>query len=346
MKKKNILICINELYSNSIGNSLINLLYRVDYTLYNIDLIFTKSQTQIISLIPKNINIIDSPFDTSKIKFMYKLKFFHKYDMSIMYDVGDPKLVDLVIFSSKNNYLYFHKNYREIYVVQNRYEQFVEEHKLLKFRNYLFSNKQLQENFLKLYPQYHDVSTTLPYIIDDKHIITLSKANVSVEKPNHCTLLVSVGSINDRAKNYTLMIKMMNNLVKLNNHVHLWIIGDGPDLVNLRMLVTKYNLSNYITLFGFKSNPYPYMSLGDYYLNTSDTFDSSTSLLEARVLQKPIISTNVDLQNNNTYIVSPDPNKIASEINEIILKKVKYNGVNNFWEENQQILKKFETLFK
>ena len=346
MKKKNILICINELYPNSIGISLINLLNMLDYTMYNVDLIYVESQVQVINQIPRNVNVIESPFDVNKLTFFKKLKFFHKYDLSIMYDAGNPKLSDLVIFASKKSYLYLHKNYRDIYVVENKYNEFVLENHFFKFKGYLFSNEQLLNNFQKLHSDIDKRLEVLEYLVDEKHILTLSKSNISIDRPDRCTLLVSMGSINDRAKNYTLMVKMMSNLIKLNNHVRLWIIGDGPDLINLRMLVSKYNLNEYITLFGFKNNPYPYLSLGDYYLNTSDTFDSSTSLIEARVLQKPIISTKVDTLNNNTYIVSSDPNKIANEVNDIILKKIIYNGNNNFWAENQKILNKFSNLFR
>ena len=346
MKKKKLLICINELYANSVGISLINLLCSLDYTRYVVDLIFVKSQTQVINQLPRNINILNSPFNTDELKFFNKLKFFHKYDLSIMYDIGDPKLCDLVKIASKRNYVYFHKNFREIYVVENAYNRFMEERKVLKFSGFLFTNKQLLDSFVRIHPQVQSKAKTLEYIIDDKRIISLSKANIGTSKPDRCTLLVAVGSINDRAKNYSLMIKMMSNLIKINNKVRLWIIGDGPDLVNLRMQVTSNNLSEYITLFGFKNNPYPYMALGDYYLNTSDKFDSSTALIEARVLQKPIISTNVDMQNNNTFVVSSDPNKIANEVNDIILKKIVYNGENNFWAENRHILRKFDDLVK
>lgn len=342
--KKKILICINELYSNSIGISLINLLGRADYTKYDIDLIFVKSQTNVINQLPREVNIIDSPFDVNKINLLYKLKLRHKYDFSLMYDIEDAKLCSLVKLASKNNAIYLHKDYRSIYVVLNTYNEFINSHKVLEFSKIIFSNDLLKDKFNKLHTEVSDKTCTLEYAIDDTRILNLAKTNVGVDKPDYKTLLVSVGTLNDRAKNFTLMIKMMANLVQMNNKVHLWILGDGPDLVNIKMLVKQYRLDGYVTLFGFKNNPYPYMKLADYYLNTSDSFDSSTSLFEARVLQKPIISTGIDNINSNTYIVSSDPNKIATDVNNILINKVKYNGENNFWAENQQVLKKFENI--
>ena len=344
--KKKILICINEFYANSIGISLINLLNTIDYTRYSVDLIFIKSQTNMLNQITRNVNIIDSPFDTSKLSFLYKFKYHNRYNFSLMYDVGDAKLSEFVINASKNNAIYLHKNYRGIYVVESAYHGFIYTHKILKFNSFLFPNERIKEQFIKVHDFYKDRCEVLEYLIDERHILALSKQNVSVDKPNHATLLVSVGTLNDRSKNFSLMIKMMRDLVKINNHVLLWIIGDGPDLVNIKMLVKQYNLENYVTLFGFKNNPYPYMLIADYYLNTSDSYDSSTALIEARVLEKPIITTNSEDTSDNVYVVSPDIDKISKEVNDIISKKIKFNGKNNFWAENQHVIKKFESLLK
>ena len=344
MKKKKILICINDISQNSIGNSLINLVNRLDYTRYEVDLIYVNSIKQLLSLIPKNVNIIDSPFNINKFNLLTKFKYFHRYDMSIMYDLGNPLLCDVVKTASKNNFVYLHKNYRGIYLVKTKYEEFINKYKILKFNKYLFANKYIKDTFLGAHPEKDGKDNILEYVIDDKHIIDMSKASIEISKPANTTLLCFAGSINDRSKNFSLMVKLMADLVKVNNKVKLWIIGDGPDLINVKMLVTQNKLDQYIKLFGFKNNPYPYMALCDYYLNTSDIFDSSTSLIEAKVLEKPIISTNVNVDDPNINVVSSDPNFIASDVNKIILANTKYNGQNNFWKDNQIILHKFDEL--
>lgn len=346
MKKRRILFCINELSMNSVGISFLNLINRLDYTQYSVDLIFANSQSQLINQIPRNVNIIFSPFDKSKINILKKLSFFHKYDLSIMYDVGDPTLCEIVKLASKNNYMYIHKNYPGIYLVKEKYNTFMTSHKVLDLKGYIFPNEAIMKRFVSVHPEKESNSYVLEYVIDDNHIKTMSKASVGVDKPDRCTLLAFVGSINDRAKNFTLMIKMMSDLVKINNKVRLWIIGDGPDLVNIRMLVTQNHLDEYIKLFGFKNNPYPYMALADYYLNTSDIFDASTSLIEARVLEKPIITTNIDVTDENMHVVSSDPSLIARDVNNLILNNTRYVGNNNFWQENQSILRKFDQFIK
>ena len=346
MKKRKILFCINDLSMNSVGISFLNLINRLDYTQYSVDLIFVNSQSQLINQIPRNVNIIFSPYDKSKVNIFKKVTFFHRYDLSIMYDVGDPTLCEIVKLASKNNYMYIHKNYPGIYLVREKYNAFISSHKVLDLKGCIFPNEAIMKRFISVHPDKEANSHVLEYVIDDNHIKTMSKASVGVDKPDRCTLLTFVGSINDRAKNFTLMIKMMADIIKINNKVRLWIIGDGPDLVNIRMMVTQNHLDEYIKLFGFKNNPYPYMALADYYLNTSDIFDASTSLIEARVLEKPIITTNIDVKDENMHVVSSDPSLIAKEVNNLILNNTKYVGHNNFWQENQVILKNFDQLIK
>lgn len=342
--KKRILIGINRLQSNSIGVSLVSFLNNIDYSRYDIDLVFSDAKTNMLYQLPKEVNIKMSPLNNKKLSFVEKIKIFRKYSFSLMYDVESTKIMDIVRFASRNNAVYLHYNYKNIYVVKSKFNDFLLKFKIFDFRKILFPNEMLLNSFADFFPERNNKLFKLDYMINDKRIISLSNSHVEVDKPNYTTLLVAAGTINDRSKNYSLMIKMMSNLIKINNHVNLWILGDGPDLVNLKMMVKNLNLSDYIKFFGFKNNPYPYMKMADYILSTSDSTDSSTTILEAKVLQKPIISTSADLKNENTYVVSPDVNVISTQINEIIKNKMVYIGTNNFWVLNQKILREFDNI--
>lgn len=342
--KKRILIGINRLQSNSVGVSLVSFLNNVDYSRYEIDLVFSDAKTNMLYQLPKEVNIKMSPLSGKKLSLLDKFKIFRKYNFSLMYDVESTKIMEIIMLASRNNAVYLHYNYKNIYAVQSKFNNFLLKFKIFDFKKILFSNELILNSFADLFPDLSSKLFKLDYMINDKKIISLSNSHVEVDKPNYTTLLVAAGTINDRSKNYSLMIKMMSNLVKMNNHVNLWILGDGPDLVNLKMIVKQFNLNEYIKFLGFKSNPYPYMKMADYILSTSDASDSSTTILEAKVLQKPIISTSADLKNENTYVVSPDVNLISSQINEIVKNKMVYQGSNNFWVENQKVLKDFDNI--
>ncbi|MBO4600903.1 MAG: glycosyltransferase [Bacilli bacterium] len=342
--KSRILVGINNLTANSIGISLVNFLNTIDYSKYDVDLIFVNSQTNLLNQITRKVNIIHSPFSSKKHGFFDKVKMFHRYSLSIMYDLGNKELIDIIKLSSRNNAVYLHHDYKNIYVISAKYNEFVLNNKILDFKYILFPTKQLLESFSNIYADAEDKSFVLPYAINEKRIIELSKAHAELGKPDYKKLIISAGTLNDRSKNYTLMINMMHKLIKLNNHVNLWILGDGPDQVHLKMLVKNLKLEEYVKFLGFKSNPYPYMAMADYIINTSDFSDFSTTMIEAKVLEKPIITTSIDMEGDNAYVVSSNLDKIASEINDILIKNVKYNNNNNFWAENQKVIKTVEKL--
>lgn len=342
--KKRILISINNLGSNSIGISLVNLLARLDYSKYDVDLVFANAAGNLINMIPKSVNIVLSPYTSKKLGFFERFKYLRRYDFSLMYDVGNTELAKFTVSCSKNSAIYLHKNYRSIYSAGRNYDKFILDYKIFEFKSFIFPNKELMNLFTNIHPDAENRSYVLEYLVNDKYILNASKASIEVDKPNYKTLLLTAGSLNDRAKNYTLMIKMMANLVKINNHVELWILGDGPDLVNLKMLVNQLKLDNYVKFFGFKINPYPYMAIADYFINTADSFDSSTAIIEAKVLEKPILSTGTEIVDENIHIISADVNKIHLDVNEVINKKTKYNGVNNFWVINQKSLNQLDMI--
>ena len=51
----------------------------------------------------------------------------------------------------------------------------------------------------------------------------------------------------------------MKKLVKINNKVKLAIIGDGDKRDIITNLIHDYHLENNIEMFGYQSNPYPYL---------------------------------------------------------------------------------------
>lgn len=73
--------------------------------------------------------------------------------------------------------------------------------------------------------------------------------------------------------------------------LHWWIIGDGPEEENLRRRIAEHNLEENITLLGQQENPYPYMAACDLYVQPSRVEGCPMSILEARILGKPVLST-------------------------------------------------------
>ena len=61
--KKNILFVINNLNCGGAEKALISLLETIDYSLYNVDLFLFKHEGLFFSKIPKQVNLLEEPFE-------------------------------------------------------------------------------------------------------------------------------------------------------------------------------------------------------------------------------------------------------------------------------------------
>lgn len=71
----------------------------------------------------------------------------------------------------------------------------------------------------------------------------------------------------------------------------LWIIGEGAERQNLERMIREAHLERCVKLWGFQSNPYPYMAVADFLVVPSRFEGLSTVVTEALILGKPVVTT-------------------------------------------------------
>ena len=112
-------------------------------------------------------------------------------------------------------------------------------------------------------------------------------------------------------------------LKKDNLNFKVLFIGEGKDTNLYKQLVEKYNLQDKIEFLGAKKNPYPYMKLADTVLLTSDYEGYPVVFIEALILNKPIITTDVsdamqDINNKYGKVIKKDENELYLAMKEFI----------------------------
>lgn len=81
---------------------------------------------------------------------------------------------------------------------------------------------------------------------------------------------------------------------KLNEkQIKLYIIGSGPLEDHLSGLISELSLNKWVYLLGQKSNPYPYLKQADLFVLSSNHEGQPMVLLEALVLKKSIVATDI-----------------------------------------------------
>lgn len=144
----------------------------------------------------------------------------------------------------------------------------------------------------EIYPKYRDKLELFRNIMDSKKIIELSKENIEEMKEN-CPKLLTVGRL-EYQKGYDLLLDVAKLLKDAAIEFKWYIIGTGSLYENISKEIRVRELSNNVILLGMKENPYPYFLKCDIYVQPSRHEGYGIAIAEARILEKPIIVTNLD----------------------------------------------------
>lgn len=139
--------------------------------------------------------------------------------------------------------------------------------------------------------------------IDSNEIIKKSKQGISFPK-KHKFRMITLGRLEEQ-KGYDRLLRVVDKLKNERYDFELWILGDGSEKESLTDYINKNNLNDCVKLWGFISNPYPYIAASDVFVCSSRSEGYSTATTEALILGLPVITTRCsgmeELLGNNIY---------------------------------------------
>lgn len=115
-----------------------------------------------------------------------------------------------------------------------------------------------------------------------------------------------------------------------------YVIGDGSQRTNLQQQIKSNGLQSVFVLLGTKLNPYPYLKACDLYVQPSRHEGYGITIIEARVLGKTIVATNLKVireqitDGENGYLVPLDEKLFFDKIEQLMLSpglvsQIEYN---------------------
>lgn len=362
MQKKSVLFVINSMNCGGAEKSLVSLLSLFDYTKYNVDLLLFSEGGIFRSMLNENVNILPSPkfinfcnqslikqitslnfkFINTRIKLTLSLRqniklqnkvhdsevywqnckdafesLNKKYDLAIGWGQGLPvKFVSTKVHAKKKA-VWINADYE---AVGHRRED-----DLINFSNvdYIVSVSDKQtENMKVLFPEYADKCRTI-YDINNADLIRKMADMDNVLTDYSGIKIVTAGRYN-RCKGYDMAVDACKILVDKGYDIHWFAVGDGPERVNLEKQIIDSNLEERFILLGTQSNPYKYMKAADVYVQTSRSEGFCLTLAEARILNKPCVTTEFDcvynqmIQEKNGLVVDINAEAIAKGVERMI----------------------------
>lgn len=356
--------------TGGVSKSMTSLLNIIDTSLYNVSLLLISPTGELMTLLPKNINVITNPILaalTSRVDGFIQLiklgkpllalghvirlilslidkslagRFLaylmpvvnDKYDAIIDYN-GQQQLYYMVNkLNAKKKITFFHSDYKKWSYYYNA------DKKYFPKVDAIFTISEICVDSLK---QYFPECSDKIYLMENISSPTLISKIVQedVEIPQHTGfLLATIGHIC-----YNKGIDIAIDAAKILQEKRIdfkWIfIGAIVDKKYID-IVKENRLNDNMLFLGTKSNPYPYLNAADIIVHPSRFEGRSIALDEAKILCKPIVVTNYSTVNDqftnrvNASICEMTGESVANSILELIENKNLRDKYINYLKSN------------
>lgn len=347
MGKKKIAFVIESLNLGGGETGLLAFLNNMDIEDYDIDLILFKKNSFFEKFVSPNVNIVFLDFPNLniferilfKIKRVFNNRKFHTAQL----------LWDII----KNSFQVYKKEYDVIHAFNQGFVTYFVSRYMRGEKKYAWINIDYQKVDYNIkfdfdYYRKFDRVITISDEVDRGFREELKKINKDL-KTEIIKLFVDLDLLKSRGdedfmphfgtnkikvvtvcrltkqKGLDLAIQACKILKERGYDIEWFIVGEGVERNFLEGLIREKRLTQEIQLIGIRENPYPFIKNADIYVQTSIFEGLGLTVLEATLLNKPIVCTNFPtsleiIENYETgLIVEMNPICIADGISKLIL---------------------------
>ncbi|RIN74189.1 glycosyltransferase, partial [Staphylococcus simulans] len=195
--------------------------------------------------------------------------------------------------------------------------------------------------------QLYNDGSKVDYTIYNINKVNKRNCNIKcVQSPSKDDInFVSVGRLSPE-KNHHNLIKAFKKVVEKEKNSKLFIIGNGPLYNDLNKLIQQLNLQENVFLLGFIQTPFMFIEQCDCFVLVSNNEGQGMAILEANVLGKPIIGTNVSgintvINKENGLLVENNVESIANGLLMFLNGEVPSSKF-DYKKYNEKIINKLE----
>lgn len=268
-----------------------------------------------------------------------------EYDIAIAYHVPASYPVIFVAekLNAKKKIAWIHS---DVEVYKNELDNYIKYYE--SFDRIVCVSKYGKKKFDMQYPYLSNKTEVIYNIVDINEIIERSNEKIKLEFNSNYINLLTVGRLTEQ-KGYDLIPYVVSKLKEKRVKFKWHIIGEGELRSKLEKQIISLNLQEDIILLGSLDNPYPYFKNCDIYVQPSRHEGYCITLAEARIFNKPIVTTNFvgaleQITNNETgLVVSFNISELVTAIYKLITnKELRIKFSNNLINEKLDVTTKID----
>lgn len=325
--KKKILFVIDSLTCGGAEKSLVSLLPLLNRDKYDISLWMLTPTGPFISLLPKDINIIAQPsynrWEQLKIRvarlwfslfiriirilkikehgaetlwkcigWAYKIPE-GNWDAVFAYQQGFPTYLVAEKFKTTRKFAWVNAD-----IFAAGYNTQFNTRFYHKFTRIVPVSSILKDLMVEKLPEFKDKYSVVYDILNPNVIRELSLEPVTtLRTEDEESVFVTVGRLVP-PKGYDIAIHAASVLKQHGIKFHWYFVGEGPERTNIERWKKDLGVDEEVVLLGLQTNPYAYMAQADVYVQPSKFEGFGLTIGEAKILGKPVVSTNFDVVHN------------------------------------------------
>ena len=272
------------------------------------------------------------------------------YDIAISYAQGIPTFYVADKINATKKYAWVNVSYKLKELEREFQKEYYE-----CYNNIVAVSESTKEIFLENYPEFKEKMKVILDINDYNIIKKMTESGKEYEDSFKGLKLLTIGRLAYQ-KGYDIAIDACRRLKENNMDFKWYILGKGYQEEEIRGWIKKYKLEDNFILLGIKSNPYPFINDCDIYVQTSKFEGFGIAIAEARMLNKPVVTTEFDavytqmIHEKNGLIVDMNGQAVCDGILRLINDKGLRSSIIEYLNQekkgNTEELKKFYELIE